>query len=186
MIRDEEIMLSGELYIPSRDLIAIIVENKKIVDEFNRADLTDFEKRDEILRRMLDIEENARVFVYSPFYCDYGKHIHIGDGSFINHGCIILDEANVFIGKDVRIAPNVGIYTVGHQEEIEPRRQGYEYAKTVTIEDNVWIGGHSCILPGVTIGENSIIGAGSVVRKDIPKNVVAAGNPCRVIRELKK
>lgn len=185
MIKEEKQMLSGEPYIPSMPLIEMIIENKKLVDEFNRAGLVDFEKRNEILKKMLDVEEGARIMIYSPFYCDYGKHVHIKNGAFINHGCTILDEAEVFIGRDVRIAPNVGIYTVGHQEETGPRREGYEYARTITIEDNVWIGGHSCILPGVTIGENSIIGAGSVVRNSIPKNVVAAGNPCRVIRPLK-
>ena len=183
---DEERMLAGELYVPSRELLELIIKNKMIVDEFNRAPLTDFETRGRLLEEMLDVREGARVHIYSPFYCDYGKHIHIDDRAFINHNCTILDEADVYIGKYVRIAPHVGIYTVGHQEEIEPRKMGYEYAKTITIEDNVWIGGHSCILPGVTIGENSIIGAGSVVRDDIPKNVMAAGNPCRVIRKIRE
>lgn len=184
-ITNEEKMLEGYDYQPSKDLVEKIIKNKILVEEYNLTSLKDMDKRIEILNKILGFM-GKNVFVYSPFNCDYGKHISIGDGTFINHNCVILDEARVIIGKNVRIAPNVGIYTVNHVKDPGRRKDGYEYTKTITIEDNVWIGGSSAVLPGVTIGKNSIIGAGSVVNKDIPRNVIAVGNPCKVIKKLEE
>lgn len=119
-----------------------------------------------------------------PFHCDYGKNIEVGENFFANYNCIILDVAKVTIGKNVMFAPNVSIYTAGHPIHPDSRNSGYEYGIPVTIGDNVWIGGSVVINPGVTIGNNVVIGSGSVVTKDIPDNVIAVGNPCRVIREI--
>ena len=122
--------------------------------------------------------------IESPFQCDYGYNIEIGENFYSNHNLIILDVGKVRIGDNVQIAPNVSIYTAGHPVHPETRNTGYEYGIEITIGDNVWIGGSVTILPGVTIGDNAVIGAGSVVTKDIPANVIAAGNPCKVIREI--
>lgn len=122
--------------------------------------------------------------VIQPFFCDYGKHIEVGDNFFSNYGCTILDVAKVKIGNNVLLAPNVAIYTAGHPIDYEARNSGYEYGISVTIGDNCWIGGNTVITPGVTIGDGCVIGAGSVVTKDIPPNSVAVGNPCRVLRKI--
>lgn len=122
--------------------------------------------------------------IRSPFYCDYGYNITIGDNFFSNINLTILDGAKVSIGNNVFIAPNVGIYTAGHPFDVEQRNSGLEYAFPITIGNNVWIGAHVAILPGVTIGDNSVIGAGSIVAKNIPPNSLAVGNPCKVIREI--
>lgn len=125
-----------------------------------------------------------QIFLELPFRCDFGSHIEVGENFIANYNLTILDVAQVKIGCNVMIAPNVSIYTAGHPLHPDSRNSGYEYGIPITIGDNVWIGGSSVILPGVTIGSNVVIGAGSVVTKDIPDNRVAAGNPCRVIREI--
>lgn len=180
-----EKMIKGEEYIEDSSLFEMLLENKKLMDEYNKCDIAKIDKRKEILKKIFG-EIDKSVDILPPFTCDYGNHIKIGKHSFINHNCTILAQAKVNIGDYVRIAPNVAIYTVGHNENPEKRKQGYCYAKEINIKDNVWIGGNVIILPGVTIGENSIIGAGSVVNKDIPSDVIAAGNPCEIIREIKK
>ena len=124
------------------------------------------------------------IMIEPPFHCDYGWNIEVGDWFFANYNLTILDVGKVTIGSCVQIAPNVSIYTAGHPVHPDSRDSGYEYGIPVTIGDNVWIGGDSVILPGVSIGDNTVIGAGSVVTRDIPPNVIAAGNPCRVIREI--
>ena len=120
--------------------------------------------------------------IESPFFCDYGFNITIGENFYANHNLVILDGAEVTFGDNVFIGPNVGIYTAGHPINVELRNNGIEYAKSIKIGNNVWIGGNVCILPGVTIGDNVTIGAGSVVTKDIPSNVTAFGNPCKVYK----
>ncbi len=125
-----------------------------------------------------------QIFLELPFRCDFGSHIEVGENFIANYNLTILDVARVKIGRNVMIAPNVSIYTAGHPLHPDSRNSGYEYGIPITIGDNVWIGGNSVILPGVTIGSNVVIGAGSVVTKDIPDNRVAAGNPCRIIREI--
>lgn len=140
-------------------------------------------QRKTLLKRLLG-KSGDNLHINSPFFCDYGFNIEVGNNFFANYQCTILDSGKVSIGDNVMFAPNVSLYTVGHPLHYQQRNQGYEQAKEIIIEDNVWIGGSCVILGGVTIGENSVIGAGSVVTKSIPANSLAFGNPCRVIREI--
>lgn len=151
--------------------------------EYNNIPPRDRAKRKELMRTIVG-KIGEEFNIESPFQCDYGYNIEIGENFYSNHNLIILDVGRVKIGDNVQIAPNVSIYTAGHPVHPETRNTGYEYGIDITIGDNVWIGGSVSILPGVTIGDNAVIGAGSVVTKDIPANVIAAGNPCRVIREI--
>ena len=131
------------------------------------------------------IEAGGEDFIIEqPFMCDYGYNIEIGENFYANHNLIILDGNKVKFGSNVFIAPNCSFYTAGHPLEVEKRNEGLEYAKAIEVGDNVWIGGNVVVLPGVKIGSNTIIGAGSIVTKDIPSNVVAVGNPCKVIKKL--
>ena len=123
-------------------------------------------------------------WINAPFHCDYGSNIEVGDNFFANYNLTILDVGKVTIGSNVQFAPNVSIYTAGHPLHPDSRNSGYEYGLPVTIGDNVWIGGNVVLLPGVTVGSNSVIGAGSVVSRDIPEWVVAVGSPCRVVRRI--
>ncbi len=136
-----------------------------------------------LLKRLFG-KTGEEIWIEPPFHCDYGWNIEIGDYFFANYNLTILDVGKVTIGANVQIAPNVSIYTAGHPIHPESRNSGYEYGIPVTIGNNVWIGGNSIILPGVTIGNNVVIGAGSVVAKDIPDNMIAVGNPCRIIRKI--
>jgi len=122
--------------------------------------------------------------ITAPFWCDYGSNIEIGENFYTNHNCVILDCAKVTFGDNVLIGPNCGFYTAGHPLDAVRRNQGLEYARPIHIGHNVWIGGGVQVAPGFTIGDDAVIGAGSVVTKDIPTGVLAAGNPCRVIRDL--
>ena len=151
--------------------------------EYNNIPPRDRAKRKELMRTIVG-KIGEEFNIESPFQCDYGYNIEIGENFSSNHNLIILDVGRVKIGDNVQVAPNVSIYTAGHPVHPETRNTGYEYGIDITIGDNVWIGGSVSILPGVTIGDNAVIGAGSVVTKDIPANVIAAGNPCRVIREI--
>lgn len=155
---------------------------RRLTQELNTADRSDFEKIAKIVKKLLGKSEDA--FINPPFYCDYGKHIEVGKNFFANYNCTILDVAKVIIGDNCQIAPNVAIYTAGHPVHPETRRTAYEYGIEVIIGNDVWIGGNSVICPGVHIGNGAVIGAGSVVTKDIPDNCIAAGNPCRVIRKI--
>lgn len=155
---------------------------RQLTQALNTADRADFETISKIVKALLGKSDGA--FINPPFYCDYGFNIEVGKNFFANYNCTILDVAKVRIGDNCQLAPNVAIYTAGHPVHPETRNSGYEYGIAVTIGDNVWIGGNSVICPGVTIGDNVVIGAGSVVTKDIPANVIAAGNPCRVIRQI--
>lgn len=124
------------------------------------------------------------IHIEQPFHCDYGTNIEVGENFYSNYNCIMLDVGKITIGKNVMFAPNVSIYTAGHPVHPDSRNSGYEYGIPVTIGDNVWVGGSVVINPSVTIGNNVVIGSGSVVTKDIPDNVIAVGNPCRIIREI--
>lgn len=156
---------------------------RKLLQEFNFMDRSDFPGLAELTKKMLG-KTGKNVMINPPFYCDYGKNIEVGEDFFANYNCTIIDVAKVKIGNNVMLAPNVAIYTAGHPIHPVSRSSGYEYGIEVVIGDNVWIGGNVVIAPGVTIGENTVIGAGSVVTKDIKDNVVAAGNPCRVLKEI--
>lgn len=142
--------------------------------------------REERFRRLRNLfgKTGEGFTVISPFFCDYGYNIKVGNNFFCNVNCVILDEAEVTFGDNVFIAPNCSFYTAGHPLDVEERNKGLEYARPIHVGNNVWIGGNVTLVPGVTIGNNVTIGAGSVVTHDIPDNVLAAGNPCRIIKRL--
>lgn len=151
-----------------------------LTQKLNTMDRSDFEGITKVIQELLQTEETP--FINPPFYCDYGNHIKVGKNFFCNYNCTILDVGKVTFGDNCLLAPNVAIYTAGHPIHPDSRNSLYEYGIDVTIGDNVWIGGNVVIMPGVNIGSNCVIGAGSVVTKDIPAWSVAAGNPCRVLR----
>ena len=155
---------------------------RKILQKLNFMDRSDFDGISEVVTELFGKSDGACV--NPPFYCDYGSHIEVGKNFFANYNCTILDVAKVTIGDNCFMAPNVAIYTAGHPIYPDVRSAMWEYGKQVTIGDNVWIGGNTVICPGVNIGSNVIIGAGSVVTKDIPDWAVAAGNPCKVLRMI--
>lgn len=155
---------------------------RRILQRLNTVDRSDFEQIAAIVKELFPGAQNA--VVNPPFFCDYGTHISVGKNFFANYNCTIIDVAKVTIGDNCQFAPNVSIYTAGHPLHPDIRNTLYEYGIHVTIGNNVWIGGNSVVLPGVNIGDNCVIGAGSVVTKDIPPWSLAAGNPCRVIRKI--
>lgn len=164
----------------------IIKARQKCADlcyEFNRCKPSDTIKQENIIQELLGKTKQSFLIV-APFYCDYGVNISIGNNFYANHNCTILDGASVSFGDNVFIAPNCVFSTAGHPIDVEQRNKGLEIALPITVGDNVWIGTNVSVLPGVIIGSNTVIGAGSVVNKDIPSGVVAAGNPCKVIRKI--
>ena len=173
---------NGLVYVADEAVWNEMKRARMLTQKLNTVDRTDREAIAAIVKELLGESEGA--FINPPFYCDYGFHIKVGKNFFANYNCTILDVAQVTIGDNCQLAPNVGVYTAGHPIHPDTRNTAYEYGKEVHIGDNVWIGGSSVICPGVHIGSNVVIGAGSVVTKDIPDWVVAAGNPCRVIREI--
>ena len=186
MKTDKEKMLAGEPYLAfCNELVTERARAKEILFEYNNLHPSEMEKRTEILKHFLGAT-GKQLLIEQPFRCDYGYNIRVGENFYANMGCTILDEALVTFGDNVLLAPNVSIYTAGHAVNVAQRIVGWEYAYPVTVGHNVWIGGNVVILPGVSIGDNSIIGGGSVVTKDIPANVVAAGNPCRIIKEAEE
>ena len=173
---------SGLAYMADAGVLAEMGACKKKLKALNSADAWDFEAISRIAAEI--IPDSHGLFIVPPFYCEYGTHIHLGPNFFANYDCVLIDVAPITIGKNCQMAPRVAIYAAGHPVHPWTRATGYEYGKPVTIGDDVWLGGSSVILPGVTIGDGAVIGAGSVVTRDIPPMVVAAGNPCRVIREI--
>ena len=159
------------------------IENKKKIYEYNNLPPEQWDRKTELLKNILG-KTGEYVHINAPFHCDYGYNIEVGENFFANYNLVILDVGKVRIGDNAQIAPNVSIYTAGHPIHPDSRNSGYEYGIDVNIGDNVWIGGNVCIMPGVTIGDNVVIGAGSVVTKDLPDNVIAVGNPCKVVREI--
>ncbi|MHC1684287.1 MAG: sugar O-acetyltransferase [Clostridiaceae bacterium] len=181
---EKEKMLEGKLYLSFGDeLLNERQYAKELVFDFNGLRPTEIEKRNEIIKKLFG-KTGENFFIEPPFRCDYGYNISIGENFYSNYNCVILDCAKVSIGDNVFFAPNVGLFTAGHPIDVELRNTGAEYAFPITIGNNVWFGGGVVVNPGVTIGDNVVIGSGSVVTKDIPSNVVAAGNPCKVIREI--
>ena len=183
---EHEKMQKGLLYLAFDDsLLADRQSAKELLFDFNSLRPSQKQERNALLQKLFGRAGND-IWVESPFQCDYGYNIHVGNNFYANHNCIILDGAKVTIGDNVLLGPNVGLYTAGHPLDVEQRIKGYEYAYPITIGNNVWIGAGVSILPGVTVGDNSVIGAGSVVTKDLAANVVAVGNPCKAIREIPK
>ena len=158
-------------------------ENEKRIYEYNNLPPERWNERTALLKNILGSCGNE-IKIMPPFHCDYGYNIEVGENFFANYNFLVLDVAKVKIGDNAQIAPNVSIYTAGHPVHPDSRNSGYEYGIDVTIGNNVWIGGNAVIMPGVTIGDNAVIGAGSIVTKDIPSDVIAAGNPCNVIRKI--
>ena len=173
---------SGMVYIADEACFAQMMRARRITGEMNRHDPTDIKGLMDLAQELLQTDEQP--IINPPFFCDYGNHIHVGKNFFANYNCTILDVGTVTIGDNCQMAPNVAIYTAGHPLHPDTRRTAWEYGIPVTIGHDVWLGGSVVVCPGVTIGDNVVIGAGSVVTKDIPSNCVAAGNPCRVIREI--
>lgn len=183
-MNQKERMLAGLPYKAWMDgLSEERLENKKKIYKYNNLEPGNFEAQDRLIKEILG-KTGKNINIEAPFHCDYGYNIEVGENFFANYNLTILDVGKVKIGDNAQIAPNVSIYTAGHPVHPDSRNSGYEYGIAITIGDNVWIGGNTCILPGVTIGNNVVIGAGSVVTKDIPDNVIAAGNPCKIIREI--
>ncbi len=182
---EKEKMQAGILYDANYDseLIAERAACKELCHEYNRLAPSMSAEREALMRRLLGKTGKA-FLIEQPFACDYGYNIEIGENFYMNVNGVILDGAKVTFGDNVFIAPNCGFYTAGHPLDWQQRNQGLEYARPITVGNNVWIGAGVSVLPGVTIGDNAVIGAGSVVTRDIPANVVAVGNPCRVVRTL--
>ncbi|KYK76310.1 sugar O-acetyltransferase [Aggregatibacter actinomycetemcomitans] len=185
MVSEKEKMLRGLAHQPYTDeLVAMRLRAKELLYQFNI--LTRPSDKAEKVRLILALfgKADATTHVNAPFYCDYGSNIKVGKNFFANYHCTILDNAPVTIGDDVMFAPNVSLYAVGHPLDPELRLAGWEQALPITIGNNVWLGGNVVVLGGVTIGDNVVIAAGSLVTKDIPANTVAVGSPCRVVRQV--
>jgi len=177
-------MVSGALYDAyDVQLVKDRQNARRLLKAFNSTAPDDLEWRKKILLKLIK-NQGEHLIIEPPFYCDYGENISTGDQVYFNFNCVVLDPAPVEIGDHVLIGPNVQIYTASHPLDWKGRRDGKENASPVKIGSDVWIGGAAIILPGIKIGSRSVIGAGSVVTKDLPEGVFAAGNPCRVIRVL--
>jgi len=166
-----------------QELIRERTQAKELCYDYNHLRPSQEEEQRAILKKLLG-KTGESFCITAPFWCDYGYNIEIGENFYTNHNCVILDGAKVKFGDNVFVAPNCGFYTAGHPIDFQRRNAGLEYAYPITVGDNVWFGGGVQVMPGVTIGSNVVIGSGSVVTKDIPDNVVAAGNPCKVIRAI--
>lgn len=185
MVKSEwDKMVSGEIYdATNSELLERLMVTREKLWVFNNLNPIKLEEQKSIIRELLG-SVGESFYINQPFRCDYGCNIHIGENFFANFNLTVLDEAKVTIGSNAFIGPNVSIYTACHPLNATERNTYAEWAEPVIIGDNVWIGGNAVILPGVTIGDNVVIGAGSVVTKDIPDNVVVAGNPAKNIKHL--
>ena len=184
MTTEKEKMLRGELYLATdKELSAERRKARLLTKRLNDTTDEEQELRLQLLKELIP-EQGEGLWIEPPFYCDYGYNIKVGSKVFFNFNCTLLDVMPVTIGNAVLMGPSVQIYTALHPTDWRQRASGKEFAKPVTIGDNAWIGGAAVICPGVTIGARSIIGAGSVVTRDIPPDVFAAGNPCKVIKPL--
>ena len=177
MLNNERYDATDEMLYKEREYV------KNLTYDYNLIRRSEKDRRDALIRKIL-AKAGKNLWIESPFQCDYGYNIEIGDNFYSNHNLIILDCAKVTIGDNVFVGPNVGIYTPCHPIDADERRTFQEWAEPITIGNDVWIGGNVTILPGLTIGNNVVIGAGSVVTKDIPSNCVAVGNPCKPIKFL--
>lgn len=181
---EKEKQQAGELYNGNDpELVADRVKAKKLCVEYNDIPCNDYRKKSWLLDRLVALR-GENTYIEANFFCDYGYNIVIGDNFYANHNLVVLDCAEVIFGDNVFIGPNCGFYTAGHPLDYPTRNSGLEYAKSIKVGSNVWFGGNVCVLPGVTIGDNVVIGAGSVVNKDIPSNTMAAGNPCKPIKTI--
>lgn len=184
-MNEKEKMLNGLKHNPVMDenLIADRTVCKAKCFEYNNLNPAKIKERETLIKQILG-KTGENILIEQPFICDYGAHIEVGENFYSNHNMLILDSAKVTFGKNVFVGPNCGFYTPQHPLDAKNRNKGFEYAFPIKVGDNVWFGGNVVVLAGVAIGNNSVIGAGSVVTKDIPDNVIAAGNPCKVIRKI--
>lgn len=182
MVTEKEKAISGQLYNASDPILVKERDDAHLVcHQYNSS--RDRLKQEEILNKLLG-KVGSNCLIEAPFFCDYGYNIFLGDNVYFNFNCTILDAAPVYIGNGVKLAPGVQLYTAGHPIDPSDRAACLEFATSIKIDDNVWVGGGSILLPGVSVGENTVIGAGSVVTKSLPSNVVAVGNPCRIIKQI--
>ena len=181
---ERERMLAGEYYqAMDKELIKERENARRLTRLLNQTRETEYDERQRLLHELFgSMGENT--IIEPPFRCDYGYNIHLGDNVFLNFDCVVLDVCSVTIGHHCLIGPGVHIYTAAHPLDPQSRALGLEYGKSVTFGNNVWIGGHSVINPGLTIGNNAVIASGSVVTRDVPENVVVAGAPARIIKSL--
>lgn len=193
MMSEREKMLAGELYdCGDKELLSRWHTARNLIKEYNQVDTKDEEAKNRILKELLGGRE-ANLWITPPFFADYGNNIYFGNNCEVNMNCTFLDDNKIMIGDNALIAPNIQIYTAYHPLHAisrfgQPKEDGsFEFCKTQTapviLGDNVWIGGGTIILPGVTIGDNVVVGAGSVVTKDLPSDVIAYGNPCRIVKK---
>lgn len=183
-LSEKEKMTAGELYDAlDIEVLGLRLHAHDLCHALSQVRPSDLDAKQEIIRQLLPNAEEE-IFITPPFFCDYGWNITIGKKFYCNAGCVILDGAPVHIGNSVLLAPNVHIYTATHAIDPTERASLIQWAKPVHIGNKVWIGGNATICPGVRIGDGTVIGAGSVVTKDIPGNVIAGGNPCRIIRKI--
>ena len=184
-MNDKEKMLAGQLYDGNynEELINERLRAKDLCYDYNNLRPSEIDKRNEIIKKLLG-KVKEHFWIEQSFWCDYGYNIEIGENFYANHNLVILDGNKVKFGDNVFIAPNCGFYTAGHPLDAETRNKGLEYAKPIEVGNDVWIGGNVIVMPGVKIGNNCVIGAGSVVTKDIPDGVLAYGNPCRVVKNI--
>jgi galactoside O-acetyltransferase len=181
---DKEKMFRGDLYDPSdKELLKQQQKWNELLYDFNQTRPSEATRREKILKSLL-AECGEDCYVEPPLRANWGSNTHFGNAVYANFNLTLVDDAPIYVGNDVMFGPNVTIATAGHPINPYLRRKKMQFNLSVTIKNNVWIGAQSVVLPGVTIGENSVIGAGSVVTKDIPDNVVAVGNPCKVLREI--
>ena len=182
---EKEKMLNGELYMPENDetLFNERIKCKTLCHKYNSLSPGKIEERKELIKQIIGKTQN-KYWVEQPFYCDYGYNIEIGENFYSNHNLVILDCAKVKFGDNVFIGPNCGFYTAEHPLDSKTRNKGLEYAKSIIVGDNVWIGGGAHILSGVKVGNNVVIAAGAVVTKDVPDNCVVAGVPAKKIKDL--
>jgi len=181
---EKEKQQAGELYNGNDpELVKDRVSVKKLCMEYNSATYNDYQKRSRLLDRILPFK-GGNTCIEPDFFCDYGYNIELGENFYSNHNLVILDCAEVRFGDNVFVGPNCSFCTAEHPIDFTVRNKNLEFAKPIKVGNNVWIGTNVCVMPGVTIGDNVVIGGGSVVVKDIPSNVVAVGNPCKPVKEI--
>ncbi|GGB00522.1 sugar O-acetyltransferase [Agarivorans gilvus] len=180
----KEKLHSQKVYICNDD--SLYIEQSKCLDilyDFNHSRPSEYEKRQQIMKALF-AEVGEKCYIEPPLHANWGIHTHLGNNVYVNFNLTLVDDTHIYIGDDVMIGPNVTLATAGHPIDPELRKKNAQFNIPITIGNNVWIGANTVVLPGVTIGDNTVIGAGSVVTKDLPSNVVALGNPCRIQREI--
>ena len=184
-ISEREKMLLGQDYNPmDKELVALRLRARRMTERLNSTPMSKHGDRKSQLQSLFAYTGSS-LFIESPFHCDYGSHISVGEHFYANFGCVILDAAEVKIGNHCKFGQQVGVYTATHPTDATARNAGTEFAKPITLGNNVWIGGHATLLPGITLGDNTVVAAGAVVTKSVEKgNVLLAGNPAKIIKHL--